>query len=182
MSDKRSRFEQDAGPHIDAAYNLARWLARSAADAEDIVQDALLLAYRNFDARRGPNTRAWLLAIVRNCFLSARRRDAARPAAVASLDATDAGTPPSALIGHDDPEQQAIAAEGARALDRALGGLPQEFRLVLVLRELEGLSYKEIAEVTDAPVGTVMSRLARARAALREAWPSRAAGAEDVLS
>jgi RNA polymerase sigma factor (sigma-70 family) len=182
MTDKRSRFEQDAVPHLDAAYNLARWLARSAPDAEDIVQDALLLAFRNFEAQRGTNTKAWLLAIVRNCFLSARRRDAARPARTESLDAAPEAVPPAALVSTDDPEREAIAGERARTLDEALDRLPAEFREVLVLRELEGLSYREIAEVTAAPIGTVMSRLARARAALKAGWPAPLGGAEDAVS
>ncbi len=177
MTDNRRRFEQDAGPHLDAAYNLARWLTRSGPDAEDIVQDALLLAYRNFDARRGSNVRAWLLAIVRNCFLSARRRESARPRATESIDAAQ---PPPALVTADGPEQAAMAADGARTLDEALGRLSPEHREVLVLRELEGLSYREIAEITESPVGTVMSRLARARAALKAGWPTLAGDGHGV--
>ena len=180
MTDTRIRFQQEAVPHIDAAYNLARWLTRSASDAEDIVQDALLLAFRNFEAKRGSNTKAWLLAIVRNCFRMARRRDAARPLRAEGPDGSLEGAPPPALVSADDPERAAIAAERAPTLDAALARLSEEFREVLVLRELEGLSYQEIATVTDAPIGTVMSRLARARAALRSNWPA-AAGKADEL-
>jgi RNA polymerase sigma-70 factor, ECF subfamily len=182
MTDMRRRFEQDVGPHLDAAYNLARWLARSAPDAEDVVQDALLLAFRNLDTRRGANTKAWLLAIVRNCFLSARRRDAPRSARTETLDAAVEAAPPAALISTDDPEREAIAAERALTLDAALRRLPAEFREVIILRELEGLSYREIAEVTAAPVGTVMSRLARARVALKVGGPGPLAGADDAVS
>ena len=180
MTDTRIRFQQEAVPHIDAAYNLARWLSRSATDAEDIVQDALLLAYRNFDAKRGSNTKAWLLAIVRNRFRTARRREAARPLRAEGPDGSLDSAPSTALVSADDPERDAIAAERACSLDAALTRLSDEFREVLVLRELEGLSYQEIASVTGAPIGTVMSRLARARAALRSSWAERP-GADDEL-
>jgi RNA polymerase sigma factor (sigma-70 family) len=169
MSDKRSRFVHETLPHFDAAYNLARWLARSASDADDIVQEALLLAFRGFDGKRGENTKAWLLAIVRNTFLSARRREGARPRATDSLDGEHSSTPP-ALVSTDDPERHAILADEARTLDDALAALPPDYREILVLREVEGLSYREISVVIEAPVGTVMSRLARARDALRSHW------------
>ncbi len=182
MTDLRTRFEQEALPHLDAAYNLARWLTRSAAEAEDIVQDALLLAFRNFDRQRGPSTKAWLLAIVRNCFLSQVRRSAPRARLTDSIDATgDALTPP-ALVSLADPEREAIAAERARSLDEALGRLSEDYREVLVLRELEGLSYREIAGVTAMPIGTVMSRLARARESLRVHWLRATGGSDDALS
>ncbi len=182
MSNERTRFDQEVLPHFEAAYNLARWLSHSAVDAEDILQDALLLAFRNLDARRGTNTKAWLLAIVRNAFLSSRRRSAPRARLTDTIDALDAEVPPPALVSADDPEHEAIATDRARSFDEVLEQLPEEFREVLVLREMEGLSYKEIATVTAAPIGTVMSRLARARTAFRSEWLTATGGSDDGLS
>ena len=181
MASDSKRFKAEVLPHIDAAYNLARWLSRSAADAEDVVQDALLLAFRNFDAQRGPNTRAWLLAIVRNSFLSTVRRAAPHAGKTESIDALDAGAAPAALVSVESPEADAITADGARSLNEVLERLPEDFREMLVLRELEGLSYREISTVTAAPIGTVMSRLARARAAFRAEWRRLNGGNDDVL-
>jgi RNA polymerase sigma-70 factor (ECF subfamily) len=160
MDDRRLRFEAQALPHLDAAYNLARWLSRSPADADDIVQDAMLRAFRAFDGFRGGDAKAWLLTIVRNCWASAgkaTRRRGHTPLEDEKLTAPEA-----------DPEVRAIQTGTKRRLDAMIAALPQEFREVLVLREMEDLSYHEIAEVTGAPIGTVMSRLARARALLRE--------------
>jgi len=160
MDDRRLRFEAQALPHLDAAYNLARWLSRSPADADDIVQDAMLRAFRAFDGFRGGDARAWLLSIVCNCWASAgkaTRRRGHTPLEDEELTAPEA-----------DPEVQAIHAGTRRRLDAMIADLPREFREVLVLREMEDMSYREIAEVTGAPIGTVMSRLARARAMLRE--------------
>lgn len=163
MDDRRRRFEAQALPHLDAAYNLARWLAGSPADAEDIVQDAMLRAFRAFDGFRGDNARAWLLTIVRNCWRNAGA-DTRRRAHVPLPD-DDAG----AIPGVDgDPEVQAIRASDSRKLNAAIALLPNEFREVLVLREMEEMSYREIADATAAPIGTVMSRLARARVMLKE--------------
>jgi len=160
MDDRRRRFEAQALPHLDAAYNLARRLSRSPVDADDIVQDAMLRAFRAFDGFRGGDAKAWLLTIVRNCWASAgsatRRRGHSR------LDDENLTAPES------DPEQTAIQAGTRRRLDAVIAALPEEFREVLILRELEDLSYREIAQVTGTPIGTVMSRLARARALLRE--------------
>jgi len=160
MDDRRRRFEAQALPHLDAAYNLARWLSRSPADADDIVQDAMLRAFRAFDGFRGGDAKAWLLAIVRNCWLSAGA--AARRRGHASLEDQELVAPES------DPEASAIQAGAKRKLDAMIAALPEEFREVLILREMEDMSYREIAEITGTPIGTVMSRLARARAALRE--------------
>jgi RNA polymerase sigma-70 factor (ECF subfamily) len=163
MDDRRQRFEAQALPHIDAAYNLARWLARSPADAEDIVQDAMLRAFRGFDGFRGGDAKPWLLAIVRNCCRSAgadSRRRAHTP-----LPEDDAGALAS---GDADPEAQAVRASESRKLNAAIALLPNEFREVLILREMEEMSYRDIAEATGTPMGTVMSRLARARAMLKE--------------
>lgn len=159
MDDRRRRFEAQALPHLDAAYNLARWLSRSPADAEDIVQDAMLRAFRGFDGFKGGDIKAWLLTIVRNCWLSAGA--ATRRRGHAALDEDIAAESP-------DPEQQAIREGDRRHLQAMIAGLPPEFREVLILREVEDMSYRQIATVTGSPVGTVMSRLARARALLRK--------------
>ncbi|HZT58705.1 MAG TPA: sigma-70 family RNA polymerase sigma factor [Pyrinomonadaceae bacterium] len=154
-------FEAAVLTHLDAAYNLARWLTRDESDAEDVVQEAMLRAYRFFGSFRGPDGRAWLLAIVRNTCRTWMRRNRSPEfmSEAVELDEVEAGgmTPEELLIRNADGE----------ALRRALEELPAEFREALVLREFEGLSYKEIALVTDSPVGTVMSRLARARARLQ---------------
>jgi RNA polymerase sigma-70 factor (ECF subfamily) len=161
---KRERFEQAMLPHMDAAYNLARWLTHNDHDAQDAVQEAYLRAYRFFESFRGGDSRTWLLAIVRNtCFTWMQRN---RPSEQADVfdeqvhsEERESATPESLLL-----------AEADQALVRkALDELPAAFREVLVLRELEGLSYKEIADVVGIPMGTVMSSLARARKRLREA-------------
>jgi RNA polymerase sigma-70 factor (ECF subfamily) len=160
MDDRRRRFEAQALPHLDAAYNLARWLSRSPVDADDIVQDAMLRAFRAFDGFRGGDAKAWLLTIVRNCWASAgaaTRRRGHTPLDDEELVAEQA-----------TPEASAIQAGTKRRLDAMIAALPEEFREVLILREMEDMSYREIADITGTPIGTVMSRLARARAMLRE--------------
>lgn len=159
MDERRRRFEAQALPHLDAAYNLARWLSRSPSDADDIVQDAMLRAFRAFDGFRGGDPKAWLLAIVRNCWKSAGQAERRRGHTALDEDLAADGA---------GPEELAVAASRARHVEAMLGLLPEEFREVLVLREMEDMSYRQIAEVTGAPIGTVMSRLARARALLRE--------------
>jgi RNA polymerase sigma-70 factor (ECF subfamily) len=169
MDDKRRRFEAQALPHLDAAHNLARWLARSPADADDIVQEAILRAYRSFDGFRGGDARPWLLAIVRNCFFTTLTQ--ARRKMHVPLPDESAANEEAALIDESpDPENAAIHADQSRKLDQIVAGLPEEFREVLVLREMEDLSYRDIAQVIGAPIGTVMSRLARGRALLKERW------------
>jgi len=169
MDDKRRRFEAQVLPYLDAAHNLARWLARSPADADDIVQEAVLRAYRGFEGFRGEDAKPWLLAIVRNCFFTAagqarQRRSVPLPEeSVANDDAAFVDESP-------DPELAVLRADQRRRLDQVVATLPQEFREVLILREMEDLSYREIAQVTGTPIGTVMSRLARARAMLKETW------------
>jgi RNA polymerase sigma-70 factor (ECF subfamily) len=160
MDDRRQRFEALALPHLDAAYNLARWLSRSPVEADDIVQDAMLRAFRAFDGFRGGDIKAWLLTIVRNCWLSAAA--GSRRRAHASLD--DQELP----AADTSPEDAAIQAGTQRRMDLLIAQLAPEFREVLILREMEDLSYREIAEITGTPIGTVMSRLARARTQLRE--------------
>ena len=166
MDDRRARFEAQALPHLDAAANLARWLTRSGADADDIVQEAMLRAFRSFDGFRGGDMRPWLLTIVRNCWRNAGA-DSRRRGQVPLPD--EANGVELAFEGAD-PEEGAIRADEGRKLDAVIATLPEEFRTVLVLREMEDLSYREIAAVCEVPIGTVMSRLSRARAMLREKW------------
>ena len=181
MSDRRARFEAQALPHLDAAYNLARWLARPPLDADDIVQDAMLRAFRAFDSFRGDNLKPWLLAIVRNCFLTAAG-NARRTRNVPIVEDDQPGADDPAWIADTpDPESAAISAEERRRLDAVIALLPREFREVLVLREMEDLSYREIAQITGAPIGTVMSRLARARGMLKEKWHSDVERSRHVL-
>ncbi len=157
-------------PHLGAGYNLARWLTRNDHDAEDIVQEAYLRAFRSFDRYRGGDPRSWLLTIVRNtCYTWLRQHRAADMA----VDAADGGWRETAADPATEPEERYIRGADRELLREALEALPAEFREALVLRELEGFSYKEIADITDVPVGTVMSRLARARQRLQQTLPQR---------
>jgi len=172
----RQRFEDVALPHLDAAYNLARWLTRNDADAADVVQEAMLRALTYIDGYRGENARAWLLTIVRNtCFRWLERN---RPAVVmpfseeieAEVEAAEArpgGEAPP------DPETLLLHRRDAALLNELVSELPPLYREVLVLREMEELSYREISDVLGVPIGTVMSRLARARGLLKENWGRR---------
>jgi len=155
--DRLTRFETTLLPHLDAAYDLARWLTRDDRDADDVVQEAYLRALRFIEGLRGDDGRAWLLTIVRRtCYTwLARHRDARQTALVAVDDQPDDASP--------NPEALLIQRADRTLVRSAIQALPLEFREVLVLRELENLSYKEIAAVVDVPLGTVMSRLARAR-------------------
>jgi RNA polymerase sigma-70 factor (ECF subfamily) len=156
--DDASRFDAAVLPHVRSAYNLARWLTRSDADAEDVVQEAALRAWRFFGGFRGENPRAWFLTIIRRTamtFLSRGRAEREADPFDEEVHGADDAAP--------DPERIAIGAADARRLRRALEGLPPALREVVVLREQEGLSYREIASVAEVPIGTVMSRLARAR-------------------
>jgi len=156
-------------PHLDAAYRFARWLARSPGDADDAVQEAFLRAYRSFDALRGSDAKAWLLTIVRNCSSTAFRGEQRR--AFVPLPEDEAQVDGAAMIATTpDPETAAIRRDEERTLDRLMTSLSAEHREVLVLREIEDMDYREIATVTNLPIGTVMSRLARARAALKASW------------
>lgn len=156
----RERFEQLVLPHLDAAYNLSRWLLRGRADAEDVAQEAMLRAFRFFRGFHGGDARAWLLQIVRNtCYTWLEKN---RP--VELMTEFDEELHPQ---GGMTPESLAIAGDNRERLTRALEDLPPRFREVLVLRELEGCSYKEIAAITSVPIGTVMSALARARERLQ---------------
>ena len=164
MSDneQQAQFERLVVPHLDAAYNLARWLAGNDHDAQDIAQEACVRAFRFVSGCRGSDGRAWLLAIVRNTAFSWLKKN--RPRAVVSINEDEL-----AEIEDQSGAVREFHSADKDALRAALEGLPAEFREALVLRELEGLSYKEIAEVAEVPVGTVMSRLARARRQLQGA-------------
>jgi len=165
---KKDRFESAVSPHVDAAYNLARWLTGNDHDAEDVVQEAMLRAFMYFDGFRGGDARSWVLKIIRNtCFtwLETNRPSEIAGMAVEELDDVAAPLVYSGLA--DDPETLALRRMAALQLNDAIAAIPAASREVIVLREMEGLSYKEIATVVDAPIGTVMSRLARARAELR---------------
>jgi RNA polymerase sigma-70 factor (ECF subfamily) len=159
---KIKRFEQAFLPHLDVAYNLARWLTRNEQDAEDVVQEAYLRAFKFFDSFRNADSRPWLLAIVRNTYYTWRQQKRAHEGIMpfdeelhsVNQDATN-------------PEEVLLHSIDAQLLREALEDLPVEFREVMVLRELEGLSYKEIADIAAIPLGTVMSRLARARKRLQ---------------
>jgi RNA polymerase sigma-70 factor, ECF subfamily len=160
--DKQARFETVIMPHLDAAYNLARWLTRSEHDAQDVVQDAFLRAFKFFDGFRGANSRSWLLSIVRNAsynWLQKNRKSELTSVFDEELHEAEAvvSDPLAPLLR--DAEQQLVR--------QAIEELPVEFREVTILRELEGMSYKEIAEINEIPIGTVMSRLARARKQLQ---------------
>lgn len=157
--DDVERFERVVLPHLDDAYTLACYLLRDEHDAQDVVQDAVLRALRYFDGFRDGDARAWLLAIVRNCCHTWHRRHRADRVTVPYADAQ---TSPQ-LRGSAGADALAIQSSDRAAIERAIAGLPTEFREVIVLRELHELSYKEIGTVTGVPVGTVMSRLARAR-------------------
>jgi len=155
-------FEQAVLPHLDAAYNLARWLTRNDHDAEDVVQEACLRAFKFFSGFRGGDSRKWLLAIVRNAFYDSIH-DSRNGELTTEFDEEVHSQASDTL----DPESLLLQDADRELVRQALEALPLEFREALVLRELEGLSYKEIAEVARIPLGTVMSRLARARLGLQ---------------
>jgi RNA polymerase sigma-70 factor, ECF subfamily len=152
------RFERIVLPHLDDAYTLARYLLRDEHDAQDVVQDAVLRALRYFDGYRDGDARAWLLAIVRNCCLTWQRRHRGDRVAVPFADDVA-----EHITDPRETDTLAIERSERAMLERAIASLPTEFREVIVLREVEELSYKEISDVVGVPMGTVMSRLARAR-------------------
>jgi RNA polymerase sigma-70 factor, ECF subfamily len=186
-ADRATRFQQIALPHLDAAHNLARWLTKNDFDAEDIVQEAYLRAFKYFDSFRGSNARGWLLGIVRHaCYdwLREKRMLVTTPlgddaeleriveAAAASADQPTAANPETTLLHRRDEE----------LVNRLIEELPPDYRMMLILREMEDLSYREIAEVAGIPIGTVMSRLARARGLLLQGWKRhRGGGSGDGL-
>ncbi len=160
---EHTRFEDLVLPHLDAGYNLARWLTRDVNDGEDVVQDACVRALKYVGTLRDGDARAWFLTIVRHAFYDWCGRN--RPAEIARDD----GTAIDLAVDHAaiNPEQAAVRIAEARMLADAVAELPLAYREVLILRELEELSYKEIARIADIPIGTVMSRLARARGLLQ---------------
>ena len=171
-ADTLMRFQQAVVPQLDAAYNFARFLSRDADAAQDIVQNAFLKAYRGFDGYRGGDARAWIFAIVRNCYrdwLLERRRKA--QAEVDPIRQGDFGDFAETVASEDDtPETTLLRKAEAERVRWILTMIPRPLREVLVLRELEDLSYRQIADVTSVPIGTVMSRLARARKEFGDAW------------
>ncbi len=160
--DQVAAFTIAVAPHLRAAYGLARWLLGNDHDAEDAAQDAYVRAFRHFDGWNGTNARAWLLMIVRRCCYTLIART--RPGDIGTFDEEEHHDGPGQL---ENPERAALRADDARLLNRAVEALPVEYREVFVLRELEGLSYREIADVAGVPIGTVMSRLSRARTQLQ---------------
>jgi len=158
---ERERFEQSILPHLDAAFNLARWLLRDRRDAEDVAQESMLRAYRFYGTFRAGDARSWLLQIVRNCCYDWLKKN--RPGELQEELREES------LVSKElSPEDSAQLNQDRKRLAEALESLPGAFRELLVLRELEGCSYKEIAEITSRPMGSVMSGLARARQQLRE--------------
>ena len=168
--ERARRFRDAALPHLDDVYTLARHLLRDAADAEDAVQECYLRALKHFDSYRGPAIKPWLLAILRNvCRAEFARRASSATAPIDDVPDATAQTP----LWHetqDTPETQVLRRRDATTIRRLVADLAEPFRETFVLREIQNLSYREIADVVGAPVGTVMSRLARARAMLRAAW------------
>lgn len=169
--DRSREFEEVALVHLDALYRSALWLTQNRAEAEDLVQEACLRGFRNFHRfNPGTNCRAWLLTILRNIFLNRRRRAEREvleeDAAVWESSPESATLPTSAS---DNPEEELLQTLLHGDVDRALRGLPLAFREAVVLADLEGLSYKEVAQVLGCPIGTVMSRLSRGRHLLRQA-------------
>jgi RNA polymerase sigma-70 factor (ECF subfamily) len=158
------RFAEEILPHLDAAYNLARWLVRNGDDADDIVQEAYLRAFRHFDGFRGGDARAWLLRIVRNTSYRWLRKNRAQEPATEFDESIHSGG-----LETTNPETLMLRNADGQLVERALTGLPVSFREMLVLRELQGLTYREIADVVGVPPGTVMSRLSRARNRFRHA-------------
>jgi RNA polymerase sigma factor (sigma-70 family) len=166
-SDKRTRFERAVLPHLEAAYNLARWLTRNDQDADDVVQEACVRALTFFDSFRGEDGRSWLLAVVRNtCYTWLEKHRAQQP--TIPLDENVHGSSSSL-----NPEELFLRQAASEVLRAAVADLPLEFREVVVLREMEDLSYKEIAAVLGIPLGTVMSRLTRGRARLQQCLSAR---------
>jgi len=174
---RTNRFERTIMPHMDAAYNLARWLTRNDSDAQDVVQDAYLRAFKYFDSFQGENPSAWLLAIVRNAGFTWMRRNRPSEELVSSepVDEEEVGNAEPLIGGGSrqlatDPETLLIEARDRAQVNKLVADLPAEFREMIVLREIQDLSYREIADIIGIPIGTVMSRLSRARKLLHDSW------------
>jgi RNA polymerase sigma-70 factor (ECF subfamily) len=168
--EKARRFRDAALPHLDDVYTLARYLLRDASDAEDAVQECYLRALKHFDSYRGPAMKPWLFAILRNVCRVEFARRASSPTGAAEDVAEDTGQAPLWSEAQETPEAQMLRGADANVIRRLVTALAEPFRETFVLREIHNLSYREIADVAQVPVGTVMSRLARARALLRSAW------------
>ncbi|WP_456640585.1 sigma-70 family RNA polymerase sigma factor [Bradyrhizobium sp. USDA 10063] len=167
--EKARRFREAALPYLDDAYTLARYLLRDARDAEDAVQECFLRAFKHFDSYRGPAMKPWLFAILRNvCRAEYARRVGTQTGAIE--DVADNAEAPLWHEAPETPEAQMLREKDSAAIRRLIAALAEPFRETFVLREIQNLSYREIADVAAVPVGTVMSRLARARAMLRSAW------------
>ncbi len=166
--EKLRRFEAEISPHLRSAYNLAKWLIRNTQDAEDVVQEAFLRAFAGFETLRGENSKAWLLTIVRNSCWTWLKRNRQSAAMVGWDEQIQDPVEPS-----PDPEELLLSACDREQVRNALEQLPVEFREAIVLREFEGLSYREIATAADVPMGTVMSRLARGREWLKRLLSTR---------
>ena len=167
--DRARRFRDAALPHLDALYTVARYITRSPADAEDAVQECYLRAFRHFDGLRGTDMKPWLMAILRNVC----RAEFARRSNVVVMEPQSDGVDhwvPLWQEEQESPEGGIVRRQNAETVRALLKALPEQFREVVVLRDIEDLSYREIAQAVDAPIGTVMSRLARGRGMLRAAW------------
>jgi RNA polymerase sigma factor (sigma-70 family) len=160
--EKLCRFEEQVSPHLKSAYNLARWLTRNHEDAEDVVQEAFLRAFSGVENLRGEDAKPWLLTIVRNTSLTWMKRNRNAAATIGLEEQVEDPSEPS-----PDPEETLLISCDREQVRKALEQLPSDFREAIVLRELEGLSYKEIATTVGVPLGTVMSRLSRGREWLR---------------
>lgn len=171
QQDKARRFRDAALPYLDDVFTLARYLMRNAADAEDVVQECFLRAFRHFDSHRGPAMKPWLLAILRNvCNAEFARRGKREMSTDFSEDESAPEQSPMWQEPQASPEAALLRRHNDDTIRRLVAALPPPFREAIVLREVNDLSYQEIAEVAGVPVGTVMSRLARARSMLRSAW------------
>jgi RNA polymerase sigma factor (sigma-70 family) len=168
--ERARRFRDAALPHLDDVYTLARYLLRNADDAEDAVQECYLRALKHFDGYRGPAMKPWLFAILRNVCHAEFARRASSPTTAVEDVADAAQQTPLWNEAQETPEAQMLRGSDASTIRRLVTALAEPFRETFVLREIHNLSYREIADIVEAPVGTVMSRLARARAMLRSAW------------
>src|ERR1700716_2095384 len=168
--EKARRFREVALPYLDDVYTLALCLLRDSADAEDAVQECYLRAFKHFDSYRGPAMKPWLFAILRNVCRAEYARRATTPTSTIDDVAESAEQTPLWREAQETPEAQLVRAKDSDTIRRMVAALTEPFRETFVLREIENLSYREIASVAEVPVGTVMSRLARARAMLRSAW------------
>ena len=170
-ADRTRRFREAALPHLDDVFTLARYLMRDRADAEDAVQECYLRAFRHFDSYRGPAMKPWLLAILRNVCKAEFARRTVQPAPPERTEEElAADDPPPWQEPQLSPEAELLRRHDDEAIRRLVASLPQPFRETIVLRDINDLSYRDIAEMLGVPVGTVMSRLARARAMLRARW------------